>query len=232
MIKRLLITLSTCTLAFSSLQAASLVDGTEIGFDFGSAGTVAAPDTPNWNVNLAALSGTINAGSLIDTSGVVVDGVGFTWSGATASGTQGDFISGTPAVIPETAALDNLVANAPGGSLVLTLTGLDDALLYDITVGHGNDAASGNTDTTWTITGTAFSFTTDASVGANAYAQFSGVSTNGSGQIEITSAGAGGNLNISAVSGLYVAAIPEQSTYALIGGLLAMGLAINRRRKR
>ena len=62
-------------LVSGTAHAAPLADGTVIGVDFG-------PTAPvnNFN-NVNTISGSISAGSVIETNNVVVDGVGFTWGG-------------------------------------------------------------------------------------------------------------------------------------------------------
>lgn len=102
-------------------QAAPIGAGTEIGVDFSNtngAGT---------NYNLFNANGGIGAGSVTDTSGIVVDGVSLSLAG-------GDFFNGgagsTAPSFPATVRND-FTGSSGWGQTVLTISGLDDSLHYD-----------------------------------------------------------------------------------------------------
>lgn len=207
-------------------QAATMVVGTEIGVDFGQV-------APTNNMNGAAVTsgadGSIAVGSLTDTSSVMVDGVGFSWvtagafNNSDADGTK----AGQPAVFNDSNLTDWLgVAHAlSGGLITLTFTGLDDSLSYDLLIGAAftDDIASA----TWTADGQ--SDTTVSNVGADAFVTLAGLETDGSGNLVITSAGAGARPDLSAVAALTLTAVPEPSTAVLLG-LGGIALILRRRR--
>ena len=184
-----------------SVPLAPIAPGTEIGIDFG-------PTAPTNNFNQAdGPSGSIAAGSVVDTSFVGVNGVGFSW--ADASGTSDESkveseISGQPTVFDDSNTTDWLIAvNDPtNGLITLTFTGLDDSLTYDLLIGSA--FSDTNPDTTWTADGQ--SDTTVSTSGTTAYVTLTGLSTDGSGNLVITSAGAGTRTDISVVSALTLTA--------------------------
>ena len=165
---------------------AALVAGTEIGIDFG-------PTAPTNNFNQAAATaayGSISAGSLIDTSNAVVTGVGFTYTGSLTAFSNNDANegqAGQPTVFNSSNLTDWLgMAGEPDtGVMTLTFTGLDDSLTYDLILGAA--FTTNLPDTFWQVDGQ--SATTDADVAGSSYVSFSGLSTDGSGNLVITGTG-------------------------------------------
>lgn len=184
--------------------------GSVLGIDFGVADGSAAAD--HWNVIDVTTSGSFAAGTMIDTSGNLVEGVGFSWTASTDDSTAPDLMAGTPA-FPDNA-LDDALLSSVGltdgdggtsdGTFTLTFTGLDTNLSYDITLGQANTATGGNTDTAWMIG----ERTLDASpveVGASAYVTFEAVGSS-DGEIVITSVPIDGGMDISAIAALQLTA--------------------------
>lgn len=204
-------------------HAASLVIGTEIGVDFG-------PTAPTNDFNEATGNvGSISSGSLIDTSNVVLSGVGFSWSSG-GNSNDANSPSGEPAVFNDSNTTDWLITvnNTNNGLITLTFDGLfNGAATYDLLIGAGH--SNTNPDTTWTADGK--SATTVSTSGATAYVTLTGLTTDGSGNLVITAAGAGGRADISVVSALTltVTAVPEPSSTALLG-LGGLALILRRRR--
>jgi arylsulfatase A-like enzyme len=136
----------------------------------------------------------------------------FPGTAATADSDAPDIIAGVPS-FPDNALDDALLARAgetdgdgaaSDGTFILTFTGLDDSLYYDIVLGQSNSATNGNTDTAWTIAGTTLN-ASPVEVGSSAYVSFNGVSSS-SGQIAISSAPIRGGLDISAIAALQLTA--------------------------
>jgi hypothetical protein len=124
---------------------------------------------------------------------------------------------------------DALGRNNGNQLMSITFTGLDDALTYDLTGGISSSEATGKFKTNWTIAGQAVptSQISDATI-AGGYISFTGL-TSSAGTLTIT-------LDRSdtahmGVSQLQLTAIPEPGTYALLGGLLALGYVMVRRRR-
>ena len=198
--------------------AGAIANGTVMGIDFGVADGSAAAD--NWNVVSTTASGSFTAGTMVDTSGVAVADVGFSWTAATIDSDAPDLMAGTPS-FPSNALDDALLARdgytdgdggTCDGTFTLTFSGLDTNLAYNITLGSANDSGNGNTDTAWTIGGTTLD-ATPAEDGASAYVTFSNVSSS-AGTIVITSAPIDGGLDISAVSALQLTAGAGTTTSA------------------
>ncbi len=187
-----------------------MTNGTVIGIDFGVADGSAAADS--WNVVSTTASGSFAAGSMSDTSGNLIEGLGFSWSAATGDSTAPDLMDGTPS-FPDNA-LDDALLSSVGltdgddgtsdGTFSLTFTGLDTNLSYEITLGQANTATSGNTDTAWTIGERTFE-ASPVEVGASAYVTFEAVGSS-SGEIVITSVPIDGGMDISAIAALQLTA--------------------------
>jgi hypothetical protein len=207
-------------------QADLIATGTVIGIDFSDAEGTAA----NWNL-VDSYSGSIAADALEDTSGVQVDGVTFTWSfdDTTVINNDGSEnnteFSGQPE-FPDNVAGDWLGFNNTG-SIVLTFTGLDDSLTYTIVIGAANDVDNDNADTSWSVDG-GTTYVTDASVAADSYITFTGLTTDGDGTLVITGVGAG-NTQYGFVSALTLEAVPEPATIGMVLAA-ATGLMFIRRR--
>lgn len=214
-------------LSAGSAHAAVLVAGTEIGVDFG-------PTTPTNNFNQVnpdpAADGSLAAGTLIDTTNVSVDGVGFSWSTDRVWFNNSDSLeyAAQPAVFNDSNTTDWMGISggdrAVPGIITLTLTGLNDSLTYDLVIGarFGDNIAN----TSWTVDGQ--TLLADATSDTNAYRFFTGLSTDGAGNLVMTGSGATNRLDIATVSALHLTAVPEPSA-ALLG---ALGLLVLLRRRR
>lgn len=186
--------------------------GTKIGVDFG-------PTAPtNYFNQVNASQGNISAGNVIDTSNTAVDGVGFTWTTPGGAFLNNDSTGPGPAVFNDSNLTDwygisNKTLN-PTGAMTLTFTGLNDAGTYDLIIGArftNHDA-----DTKWVVDGQ--SYTTDSTIDAKAFASFTGLHTDGAGNLVIKATGAGTRTDISTVSALHLTAtaIPEPSSICLL----------------
>ncbi|MCH7226216.1 PEP-CTERM sorting domain-containing protein [Haloferula sp. A504] len=215
-------------------QAATLAVGTEIGIDFG-------PTAPTNNFNGTATTafggapgtdGSITAGTLIDTSGTTIDVVGFTWENAAWSNTDSADLTDLPG--QNSAFNDSNLTDWIGRNntdvFALTFTGLNDAFTYDLIIGHGFVNTTTFTDTTYTVDGQSLTNTHDS--GSGAYVSFTGLSTDGSGNLVITLDGNGGPSNntpdLAVVSALQLTAVPEPSA-ALLGAFGVLALLRRRR---
>jgi len=228
--------LASCILASgllaSSANAAVLVGGTQIGIDFGRAGT-----TNNFNgaATGSAAAGSLAAGAVNDLTATVVDGVGFAWTagnfnsdfaaGHTANPNGGTAVANLPGVYDDSNLWDwmDATSNAP---LTLTFSGLNDSLTYDLNIGQAWNINTANTNSTYAVDGQSATNAHDSTTGG-AYLDFTGLSTDGSGNLVITVTASGGT--DAAVSALVLTTVPEPSSAALLGlGGLAL---ILRRRK-
>jgi len=214
----------------SSANAATLVGGTQIGIDFGRAGT-----TNNFNgaATGSAAAGSLAAGTVNDLTATVVDGVGFAWTaGAFNSDFAADHADFTPSNLPTIYNNSNLEdwlnnnATGAGAGITLTFSGLDDSLTYNLNIGT---AWILNPDLDVNYAADGQNFTNDSDVSAKAYGDLLGLSTDGSGNLVITVSSDSTSRNDAAVSALVLTAVPEPSSAALLGlGGLAL---ILRRRK-
>jgi len=210
-------------LTFSASGAIVLND--VIGIDFG-------PTAADNNYNsLNSISGTLNnLVSLTDGStvitGVSVNVADFAWSNNDADHTLG---SGT--LNSNESNLTDWIGGS--GTNTITFSGLDDALLYDIQIGHAFSANTTNTDTDYSVDGQTATAYHD-NVAGSSFVNLSDLSTDGSGNLVISLTGASGASGSSFVSAMTltasdVAPIPEPSSAALLG---LGGLALISRRKR
>jgi hypothetical protein len=216
-------------------QAATLAVGTEIGVDFGDAPV----SDNNFNDIPNVQTGSIAAGSVIDTTGTVVDGVGFSYTSNNNlfASSSGGVVTTAPAVFNTSNTDDWYGISNVGtpGTITLTFSGLDDAFTYDLVIGGAGgagDATAGRADTLWAVDGqsaTTRAFETDGS----AYVSFTGLSTDGSGNLVMTGTGTldFDRDDIAVVSALHLTAVPEPSApLTAAAGLLLLGL--RRRRSR
>ena len=124
-------------------QAAAIGVGTQIGLDFSSfngGGT---------NYNLFPGNGAIGAGSVTDTSGVVVDGVSLTLAGGTFfNGNAGSTAPSFP-----TAVRNDFTGSSPN-PFTLTIGGLDPSFVYVwVSSSSHSGGTAGNRDDRVTLTG-------------------------------------------------------------------------------
>ena len=112
--------------------------------------------------------------------------------------------------------------NGGAATMSITFTGLSDSLTYDLT---GGVYANSNYMTGWTIAGSPRQLSDATASGG--YISFAGL-TSSANTLTITLDNNG--LKHLSVSQLQLTAIPEPGTYALLGGLLALGYVMVRRR--
>ncbi len=215
--KILLITLTTTT-ALAAAASAAVVAGTVIGVDFGG--------VPDGNFNAVTADGTVT--NLIDTTGATLTGVNVTTSGRTIFNENADHAkTGQPSQFTEEHLTDWVVFDA-NVTYTITFAGLNDALTYDLVIGGANGSGF-NVDTPWTVDGQ--TLTTDAGTlastdGSGAYVSFTGLNTDGSGNLVITGFK---DSRWGVASALELTAVPEPSSTALLG---LGGLALMLRRRR
>jgi hypothetical protein len=192
----------------------ALANGTAIGVDFGP-----TPPSDNFNNVSAHGNSTILPGGVTDTSGVGVVGVGFTvtapngWSNNDAASSTD--LPGQPAIFNDSH-LTDWIGEATGADLTLTFSGLNDAFSYELVIGSGFIANGTNVDTTWSADGQ--NATTDHGVGASAYVSFSGLSTDGAGNLVVSSTDAG-DADITVVSALQLTAVDPAAAPPVINAL-------------
>jgi hypothetical protein len=191
--------------------------GTVIGVDFG-------PTAPSNNFNNAATgSGSIAGGSMIDTAGAALIGVGFSWNGGgvdDASLTESE-LTGQPAVFDDSNLTDWLIRvdGASTGLITLTFANLDDSLRYDLLIGSGYSDDDANC--TWSADGQ--SGTIDSDDGPGAFVSLTNLCTDGSGNLVITSAGVSPAAHVSVVSALTLTV--KEIAATAIDALPASGIA-------
>ncbi|MEP4077179.1 PQQ-dependent sugar dehydrogenase [Haloferula sp.] len=178
--------------------SSTLLEGQSIGIDFGVTAPVAGSNFNHFSdvdISNGATEtfAALGMGDLINTAGGTLTDVGFTVTNlsgqdsgrATVTGEEG-FGSMADATIYGDSIISNSTGSNPlsaGGNLVLTFTGLDDALTYKLTGGY--DQNNDNFDATWEADGK--SFTTDGNLsGSIGYDSLTGLSTDGSGNLVIT----------------------------------------------
>ncbi|MEP2776266.1 MAG: PEP-CTERM sorting domain-containing protein [Luteolibacter sp.] len=221
--------------ATTGSDAALLLNQT-VGIDFG--GTAPAGSTTFNQVSVGGDASTpgladmasTTAISLVDTNNTAITGTQFSvtnntgqiaWDfsgGVEGSGLMTDASVYGDGIISNNASGRNLSA---GANFVLTFTGLDDSLTYDLTGGWDNN--NNNFNATWSADGKNFFADTTASVG---YGTLSGLTTDGSGNLEITVT----KSNHVTIAGLTLTAVPEPSSAALLLGGMGV-LMLGRRRK-
>ena len=208
-------------LAVVQAQAA-ITSGDSIFVDFGKTAS-----TGNENTISSTIANSLSIADAIRFSDGALTGVGLTvaksggnWTEATTSaGTGPNALNTTDAAVYA----DGLGMNNGGAATMsITFTGLSDSLTYDLT---GGVYANSNYMTGWTIAGSPRQLS-DATA-AGGYISFAGL-TSSANTLTITLDNNG--LKHLSVSQLQLTAIPEPGTYALLGGLFALGFVMVRRR--
>lgn len=201
-----------CTVGAAS---AAITVGTTIGFDFGAAGGDAAVG----GVNFTQVD--------VQDTAYDLDGSGSTLAFNNAGlflGVDGAHVA---VADPAYAAshLNDFVVSWGGDVVVLTFAGLDDALTYDIQFITGATTDAGVTFDFTTASGTA-SVTSALSTTTNGVLDFTGLTTDGSGNLVFTSGGGVPGISAGTVTAV---AVPEPSSSALIG-LGGIALILRRRK--
>jgi hypothetical protein len=188
--------------------------GQTIGIDFGE---TAPATTANFNFYsdvVIASNGVTESfgGILIDTSKVGVTGVGFSVqnnaankdSAANEGATEGFGLMSDASIYGDGIILGNDTTTS-SDYITLTFTGLDDLLTYDLTGGYDKD--SNFHRTIWDVDGQ--SLTTAPTTTSGGFVSFTGLQTDGSGNLVITVTENGRYI---AVAGLYLTAAAGSAT--------------------
>ena len=208
-------------LAVVQAQAA-ITSGDSIFVDFGKTAS-----TGNENTISSTIANSLSIADAIRFSDGALTGVGLTVAKSGGNWTQATTSAGTgPNALNTTDAAvygDGLGMNNGGAATMsITFTGLSDSLTYDLT---GGVYANSNYMTGWTIAGSPRQLSDATASGG--YISFAGL-TSSANTLTITLDNNG--LKHLSVSQLQLTAIPEPGTYALLGGLLALGYVMVRRR--
>ena len=200
-------------------QGATIVAGTVIGVDFAG--------TPDGNFNGVTSNGTIT--DLIATTGGTLTGVNLTTSGALTFNANADHTkTGQPSQFTTEHLTDWVVFNG-GVTYTITLAGLVDSLTYNLVIGGANGSGF-PVDTTWSVDGqsaTTVAGTSSSTDGSGAFVSFTGLETDGLGNLVITGFKSS---NYGVAAAFELTAVPEPGSLALLGlgGLLMAG---SRRRR-
>ncbi len=203
---------------------ADIVPGQTIGIDFGSIAAPVAGSNFNHYSDVTIANGATESfpGTLIDTTGIAVAGVGFSVTNhsgqATNRAASSGGLEGSGLMSDATIYGDRIISNnttgeplAAGGYLLFTFTGLDDGLTYELTGGY--DQNSDNFNAVWAAGGQ--SFTTDGDPGVG-YGSLTGLTTDGSGNLVITVTR---TLHVAA-AGLTLTAVSPSSNPILAGDVI------------
>ncbi|MGB0993626.1 MAG: PEP-CTERM sorting domain-containing protein [Akkermansiaceae bacterium] len=203
-------------ISIASNTSAALVAGQTMGIDHGE--DVAPTNNFNQFVSGTSLTPTI------DTTGTAISGITVTAAGFTGQNSDAVSGGGENTVFNESNLTDWW--GFPGGTTAMSLTiaGLDDSLSYDLMIGAG----FGGRDLQNVFTVDGQSEQVD-STSANPFTDFTGLSTDGSGNLVINISSASEDVRVVSAWALTANAVPEPSSTALFGlGGLAL---ILRRRK-
>jgi hypothetical protein len=208
-------------LAVVQAQAA-IISGDSIFVDFGE-----DTSTGNENTISSTLTDALSIADAIRFSDGAATGVGIAVAKTGGGWTQANTSAGTGPNALNTTDLsvfgDALGINNGGtATMSITFTGLSDVLTYDLT---GGVTANSNYTTGWTIAGSPRQVSDATASGG--YISFTDLTSTG-GTLTIT---LDRDTKHFAVSQLQLTAIPEPGTYALLGGLLALGYVMVRRRR-
>ena len=181
--------------------------GTVFGMDSGVA-PAAGTNFNEFNTQTAD-GATATAGALIKLDGTsTTEGLSVTNNSGKDSGLTG--ISGTPGPAPfddptiggdnygganvgntgradfGTLAVEDTAAGIEAGNFVLTISGLDDGLVYEVSGGYLNSNPSANFDTIWDIDGQSATTSNASGLPDAGYITLSNLGTDGSGNLVIT----------------------------------------------
>lgn len=215
--------------------SAALTSGQSVLLDFGNQNFVAGT-APTANSNL--IGGSAARTELTEfTSGTTVN-VGLIQSTATGNGgfffnaDPGDLgspngnVGTTGASIPSpfnSAIVEDWGGVASSNGYVITLTGLNNNLTYDLDYALGGFTANSGVDNLILSSGTSSTNIGLVDV-APVFASLNGLTTDGAGNLAITISG-----DVAAVSGLSITAVPEPTSAALLG-LSSLAFMLRRRR--
>ncbi|MGB0993926.1 MAG: PEP-CTERM sorting domain-containing protein [Akkermansiaceae bacterium] len=203
-------------ISIASNASAALVAGQTMGIDHG------ADVAPTNNFNQFA-SGT-SLMPTIDTTGSAITGITVTAAGFTAQNSDAVSRGDEDAVFNESNLTDWWGFPTGTTAMSLTIAGLDNALTYDLMIGAG----FGGRDLQNVFTVDGQSQQVD-STSTNPFTDFTGLSTDGSGNLVINISSASEDVRVVSAWALTANAVPEPSSTALLGlGGLAL---ILRRRK-
>lgn len=203
---------------------AAIMAGDVIGFDFGT------DDGSQANFNILAAPADVTVEDVIRVSdGTAIAGVDFTFDDTPDNSGENNASVVAPNFDLGDAAEDDVWFESNAGQWTLTFTGLDDSLIYNLTIGSqwasGNTTQNENRNTGWQIGATQLG--TDADVNADSYVTFSGVSSS-SGTLVISTYDLNSN-TVSTLSALTLTAVPAPA--ALPAGIAMLGLVAMRRRR-
>ncbi|MFC5050451.1 arylsulfatase [Rubritalea spongiae] len=205
---------TTPTLLLSFLSSvcicnAQLLDvGSIVGIDFSNA----AGSATHWNTLGAPNS---SSSSLVATDGTEILGLSIATTGATGSSALTSTSPSFPD-IPSAVQNDWWYETASNGQMVFTISGLDNGLIYQITLGcyrpDATEVQADNADSTWIINGN--TMVTDALEAATSYVTFSELSPT-EGSITITTADNANGNTINVISGLKMEVTGGEQTLTL-----------------
>lgn len=234
-----------------------IVLGTVIGVDFestdpvpvfgtGGVGTTLATNFNTFDVQAATGTTATFGGTVIDTTNVMLNGVGIKVKNNLGKATGLTGVVSLPTMVApfnETSIYsDNYGAASVGNAsradtgaltndsnVVITFTGLDTNFLYDLT---GGGAFGGNNpdnfNTIWT-SGTETATTDSDSNSGGEFVTLSDLAPDVNGDLSVTVTRAGAQILFSAVTLEATTQIPEPST-SLLAGLASLGLLVRSRR--
>ncbi|MDF7799605.1 sulfatase-like hydrolase/transferase [Pontiellaceae bacterium B1224] len=222
-------------LALPFAAQAGITLGQTLGIDFGGSNAVGVtqfnvmgPYGGNNTTLGVAGNAVLTDNSLVDTTGAAVSGVEFIFQNAGQIswdfGLGGGGVVGTDgdgALIADLSVYgDGLICNDASGRaltagvdfMVFTFTGLDDSLSYNLSIGHDRDSANFN----YTFSADGQSATTDSTGASGAgYASFTGLSTDGSGNLVISATGEGTAAHITVAAMTLTAVTPPMPSMEL-----------------
>ncbi len=230
--------ITVCMLSLLVASAnAGVIPVQSIGVDFANGPSTSGAGLET-NFNLIEADGAIADGSVIDSDGNILTGVSITTTGILdvmgnnnlgygAAG-AGDYNT-TP--FSDLSFHDGVYQNGAVGSIILTLTGLDDNLTYNVLSIHAGGINKPNQTVTLNVNGATDTGSYEDVRGTQAVPiplnplEVTGATTDGSGNLVI-------DLSCTSYFGanaLYVTAVPEPTTLGLLG-LGAISLLRRRRR--